>query len=98
MPNLFQSLTQKLGLSKETVTDQADNLLEQNRDKIPDAIEDKIEEAIHGDMVGGLLDKIGLGGADETPVEEPVVEEEPTEEEATDEEETPEEETEEESQ
>ena len=59
MANLFQSLVGKLGLSKSTVVDQAENVFEQNRDKIPDQFEGQIENALHGDMLGGLLDRVG---------------------------------------
>lgn len=65
MSDLFHNLTDKLGITKETITDQAENLLNQNRDRIPDSIEGQIEQAIHGDMVGGLLEKIGIGGSHE---------------------------------
>ena len=62
MSNIFDSVTEKLGLTKEGVTDEASKLLDQHRDQIPDAIEGKIDEALHGGMLGGLLDKVGLGG------------------------------------
>ena len=84
MSDIFESVTEKLGLSKEGIADQASKLLDQHRDQIPDPIEGKIDEAIHGDMLGGLLDKVGLGGhheeaaKEEEPAEE---EEEPAEEE-----------------
>ncbi len=89
MANLFQSLIGKLGLSKSTVVDQAENVFEQNRDKIPDQFEGQIENVLHGDMLGGLLDKVGLDG-EETPAAEVVpaeaeAEEVPAEEEASEE-------------
>ena len=85
MSNIFDSVTEKLGLNKEGVTDQASKLLDQHRDQIPDGIEGKIDEALHGGMLGGLLDKVGLGGHKEEESEEAVAEEEVTEEEeATD--------------
>ena len=84
MSNIFESVTEKLGLNKDGVTDQASKLLDSHRDQIPDPIEGKIEEALHGDALGGLLGKIGLGGHHE---EAAVKQEEPTEEEAPEEEE-----------
>ena len=88
MSNIFDSVTEKLGLNKEGVTDQASKLLDQHRDQIPDGIEGKIDEALHGGMLGGLLDKVGLGGHKEEESEEAVAEEEVTEEEATSDEES----------
>lgn len=96
MSNLFESVTQKLGLSKETVTDKAEEVLDGYRDKIPDGIEAKIDEVLHGDFVDGLLDKVGLGGDQASEETEATAEEESTEEEATEEEVVEEESTEEE--
>lgn len=96
MSNLFESVTQKLGLSKETVTDKAEEVLDGYRDKIPDGIEAKIDEVLHGDFVDGLLDKVGLGGDQASEETEATAEEESTEEEATEEEAVEEESTEEE--
>jgi hypothetical protein len=81
MANIFTSLIEKLGLSKATIIDQAENLIEQNRDKIPDAIEGQIDSALHGDMVDGLLDKVGIGGEEATATDVEAVAEEVVEEE-----------------
>ena len=70
MSNIFDSVTEKLGLDKEGVTEKATGLLDQHRDQIPDGIEGKIEEALHGGALGGLLDKVGLGGHKEEAVKE----------------------------
>ncbi len=100
MSNIFDSVTEKLGLSKEAVTEQAENLLNQHRDQIPDAIEGKIDEALHGGMLDGILEKVGIGGHAEAATNEEEAQEEESEdseeEEASDEE-VAEDETEEES-
>jgi hypothetical protein len=90
MSNIFDSL----GLDKDGAIAKATELIDQHRDQIPDPIEGKIDEALHGGMVGGLLDKIGLGGHHEeaTSQEEGATEEEATEEESTEETEEEEEE------
>ena len=80
MSDLIHNLTEKLGIDASTVTDQAQSLLDQHRDKIPDALEGSIESAIHGSAVGGFLEKLGVGGHHE----EEAKEDEATEEESTD--------------
>lgn len=95
MSNIFDSVTEKLGLDKDGAIAKATELLDQHRDQIPDPIEGKIDEAIHGGMLGGLLEKVGIGGhhveaatqADEATEEEATeeTEEEPAEEETTEE-------------
>ena len=65
MSNIFESVTETLGVNKEGIADQASKLLDSHRDQIPDPIEGKIDEALHGGMLGGILDKVGLGGSHE---------------------------------
>ena len=62
MSDIFESVTEKLGLDKEGMMEKATGLLNQHRDQIPDPIEGKIEEALHGGALGGIFDKVGLGG------------------------------------
>lgn len=99
MSNIFESVTEKLGLSKEAVTEQAENLLDQHRDQIPDAIEGKIDEALHSGMLDRILEKVGIGGHAEaaTNEEETQEESEDSEEEEASDEEVAEDESEEES-
>ena len=85
MANFLTSLIEKMGLSKSTVIDQAENILNANRDKIPDAVEGQIENALHGDMVGGVLDKLGIEGDVPTASGEKAPAEEASDEETTNE-------------
>lgn len=80
MANIFTSMIEKLGLSKATIVDQAENIFEANKDKIPDQFEGQIESALHGDMVDGLLDKVGLGDGEASATEVEAAAEEATEE------------------
>ena len=86
MSNIFDSVTEKLGLDKDGITEKATGLLDQHRDQIPDGIEGKIDEALHGGALGGLLDKVGMGGhkEEESEEEEETTKEVSTEEEASD--------------
>lgn len=88
MSEFLNQLAGKFGMSADELKEKAGDVLDKYRDKIPDNIEQGIDDALDGDMldelkskfapegsfVDGILDKFGLGG-DEEKAEEPATEE-----------------------